>query len=147
MLRPAARGEEIKVEELLMTGPKSLVFTDLLKGEFDPTQTGSKSLMVAVEKSVPGVQRGSTRLVVIGDSSLWGNQLIDVKANSELASSAANWLVNQTVLLGEIQPRPIHTYKLAMSRAQLRSVQWLLLAGLPGTVLLLGVLVWVRRRN
>ncbi len=147
MLRPAARGEEIKVEELLLTGPKSLVFTDLRKSEFDPAQTGPKSLMVAVEKSVPGLQRGSTRLVVIGDSSLWGNQLIDVKANSELATSAANWLVNQTVLLADIQPRPIHTYKLAMTRAQMRSVQWLLLLGLPGGVLLLGLLVWLRRRN
>jgi ABC-2 type transport system permease protein len=147
MKRPASRSEGIKVEELLMTGPKSLVVTDIRRREIDPSQTGSKSLMVAVEKSVPGLQRGSTRLVVIGDSSLWGNQLIDVKANSELAASAANWLVNQTILLGEIPPRPIHTYKLAMTHAQLRSVQWLLLLGLPGAVLLLGLLVWVRRRN
>jgi LPXTG-motif cell wall-anchored protein len=34
-----------------------------------------------------------------------------------------------------------------MTHAQLRSVQWLLLLGLPGAVLLLGLLVWVRRRN
>ena len=71
----------------------------------------------------------------------------DPLLNSELAASAANWLVNQTVLLSEIQPRPIHTYKLAMTHAQLRSVQWLLLTGLPGAVLLIGLAVWLRRRN
>ena len=40
MLRPAPRGGEFKVEELLMTGPKSLVMTDVQRGDFDPTQTG-----------------------------------------------------------------------------------------------------------
>lgn len=146
-LRQGGRGDEVKVEELLTTGPKTVVVTDLRNRDIDPALSGPKPLMVAVEKSVPGLQRGSTRLVVIGDSSLWGNQLIDVHANGELAASVANWLVNQTVLLGDIQPRPIHTYKLTMTRAQLRSVQWVLLVGLPGTVLLFGLMVWFRRRH
>jgi LPXTG-motif cell wall-anchored protein len=34
-----------------------------------------------------------------------------------------------------------------MTRAQLHQAQWVLLAGLPGSVLLLGGLVWLRRRK
>jgi hypothetical protein len=104
--------------------------------------------MVAVEKSVPALQRGSTRLVVIGDSTLWANQWIEnVGANANLAAFAANWLVSQNVLLSDIPPRPIHSYSLTMTHAQLRSVQLILLAGFPGALLLIGLIVWWRRRH
>jgi hypothetical protein len=102
--------------------------------------------MVAVEKSVPGLQRGSTRIVVLGDSMLWGNGLIANAANREFAAFTANWLVNQSLLLQDIPRRPIHTYQLTMTRTQLHSVQLMLLLGLPGAVLLIGLFVWSRRR-
>lgn len=144
-LRPAARGDETRVDELLFTGPDTVVFTD--RREPDPTQKGPQSLMVAVEKSVPAVQRGSTRLVVLGDSTIWGNQFIESAANREFAALTVNWLVNQSVLLSDIPRRPINTYKLTLTRAQLRSVQLMLLVGMPGAVLLVGLLVWLRRRH
>jgi len=144
-LRPASRGDETRVDELLFTGPDTVVFTD--SREPDRTEKGPKPLMAAVEKSVPALQRGSTRLVVLGDSTIWANQFIDLAANREFAALAANWLVNQSVLLSDIPRRAIHTYKLTMTRAQLRSVQLILLAGIPGAVLLIGLLVWLRRRH
>jgi hypothetical protein len=103
--------------------------------------------MVAVEKGVSGLQRGSTRLLVLGDSTMWDNQWIEAAANREFAASAANWLVNQSVLLGDIPSRAIHTFTLTMARAQLRTVQLILLLGMPGAVLLIGLLVWARRRH
>lgn len=144
-VRPASRGDETRVDELLLTGPDTIVFTD--SREPDRTQKGPKPLMVAVEKSVSGLQRGSTRLVVLGDSTIWANQFIELAANREFAALTANWLVNQSVLLGDIPRRAINTYKLTMTRGQLRSVQLILLAGMPGAVLLIGLLVWLRRRH
>jgi ABC-type uncharacterized transport system involved in gliding motility auxiliary subunit len=145
-LRPAARADEVKVDELLFTGPATVVFTTGRTP--DPTQRGPKSLMAVVEKSVPGgIQRGSTRIVVIGDSTLWNNQLLYSAGNNNLAAFAANWLVSQNVLLTEIPPRAIRNYRLTMTHTQLRSVQLILMAALPGVVLLIGLLVGWRRRH
>ena len=102
--------------------------------------------MAVVEKSVQGLQRG-TRLVVIGDSTLWNNQLLYSAGNDDLAAFAANWLVSQNILLSDIPRRAIHTYQLTMTRSHLRSVQLILMAGMPGAVLLVGVLIWWRRRH
>jgi hypothetical protein len=142
-LRPAARSDETKVEELLFTSPEAIV-TDLRTKE---RAAKPQSLMVVVEKGVPALQRGSTRIVVIGDSIVWGNKGIEALANKEFAASAANWLVSQNILLAEIPPRAIRNYRVTMTRTQLRSVQAILLAGMPAAVLLIGVLVWARRRN
>ena len=146
-LRPLSRSDDVKVDELLFTGPESMVRINPRTSETDPTQKGSKSLAVVVEKSVPGLQRGSTRIVVLGDSMLWGNGLIANAANREFGAFAANWLVSQSLLLQDIPPRPIRTYKLTMTRTQLRSVQLILLVGLPGAALLVGLVVWSRRRH
>jgi hypothetical protein len=146
-LRPLSRNDDVKVDELLFTGPESMIRINPRTTETDPTQKGTKSLAVVVEKSVPGLQRGSTRIVVVGDSMLWGNGLIANAANRAFAAFAANWLVSQSLLLQDIPPRPISTYKLTMTRTQLRSVQLILLAGLPGAALLVGLLVWSRRRH
>ncbi len=141
-----ARSDDLKVEELLFTGPNSIVWDPRRRGE-DLTQRGPKSLMVAVEKSVPALQRGSTRLVVLGDSSLWGNTFIGADGNRDFAGLTANWLVNQSVLLNDVPRRAVQTYRLTMTHAQLRSVQIILLAVLPGAVLFLGLIVWFRRRH
>ena len=141
------RNEELKVTELLFTGPRSVVEVNTRTHETDPSLTGSHPLMAVVEKSVPALQRGATRMVVLGDSSLWSNGLIEVDANRDFAAFAANWLVNQQVLLNDIPRRAIRHYQLNLTRSQLRSVQLVLLLGLPGGVLLLGTLVWLRRRH
>jgi ABC-type uncharacterized transport system involved in gliding motility auxiliary subunit len=142
-IRSAARGDELKVEELLFTGPGTEVIVGRTR---DPAQRGPKSLMAVVEKSVQGLQRG-TRLVVIGDSALWNNQFLYSGGNDDLAAFAANWLVSQNILLSDIERRAIQTYRLTMTRAQLRSVQLILMAGMPGAVLAIGLLVWWRRRH
>ncbi len=141
------RAEDTRVDELLLTGPKSLVMVDVSRNEIDPTQTGSKSLMAVVEKSVPALQRGSTRIVVLGDSTVWGNNFLQNDANREFGAATANWLVSQSVLLSGIPPRALQNYKLMMTQSQLRSVQLVLMAGMPSVVLVMGLLVWLRRRH
>ena len=106
--------------------------------------------MVAVEqKPVPGASntRGTMRMIVVGDSFFLGNHYIDGGANRDFAGYAANWLLDRTVLLDGIGPRPVTEYRLAITREQLQQVRWLLLAALPGGVLVFGWLVWLVRRK
>jgi LPXTG-motif cell wall-anchored protein len=46
-----------------------------------------------------------------------------------------------------IGPRPVLEYRILMSARQLQNAQWILMAGMPGSMLLLGALVWLRRRK
>jgi ABC-2 type transport system permease protein len=150
---PSSRNST-KVEELLRTGPNSLTVTDIRKGvaQMNPTldQRGAVPLMVAVERgAVPGVsaERGATRLVVIGDSFFLQNDGIEAVANRDLGAHVANWLVDQAALVHGVAPRPIPNYQLTMTQRQLTATRWILLGGIPGVVLLVGVLVWWRRRS
>src|SRR6185503_3597157 len=163
MLRPrsvsaekgARRGADApQVEELIFTSPGGRVIENFRPdGSPSPASDdpiGPVPLAVAVERgSVRNVsaERGATRIVVTGDSIFLANDTIDKLANHEFASHAINWLLVREELLIGIPPRPMKTYIITVSRAQLISVQWLLLAGMPGFALLLGGLVWMRRRR
>jgi hypothetical protein len=110
----------------------------------------SYPLMVAVEqKGVQGVAAasGGTRMVVVGDSLFLDNQLINNGANRDFAGYAVNWLLDRPTLLKGIGPRPVVEFRLIMTQQQQRNVCWLLLGALPGGVLALGGLVWLRRRK
>jgi len=58
-----------------------------------------------------------------------------------------NWLLARNELLVNLAPRPIKDYKLNMTESQRTSAGWILLAGMPGGVLLIGSMVWLRRRS
>ncbi|HWX22781.1 MAG TPA: GldG family protein [Candidatus Binatia bacterium] len=133
-----------RVEELVFSGPRSFADGNPALGSHP------FPLMVAVEKDpIKGVitERGTTRMVIAGDSFFLGNHFIEVIGNQLFAHCVANWLLDRTQLLQDIGPRPVKEYRLAMTRAQLQSAQWILLAGMPGSALLAGFLVWLRRRR
>jgi len=133
-----------KVDELAFSSPQSKLMGD------PAAAPRSYPLMVLVEqKAAPGVAntRGTTRIVVTGDSFFLDNQMIKAGANRDFAGYAANWLLDHTVLLEGIGPRPVTEFRLVMTRDQQKNVRWLLLGALPGGVLLFGGLVWLVRRK
>ncbi len=139
--RPQA-ADAPRVDELAFTGSKAYAA--------DPRQPHRFPLIAAVQKGdIKGVltERGSTRIVVVGDSIFLANGPIDSVANRDFAGQAVNWLLNRTQLLRGLGPRPVVEYKLVMTRAQMQNARWILLAAMPGGVLLLGGLVWLRRRS
>ena len=73
--------------------------------------------------------------------------MIDSYANSDFARLAVNWLLDRPQFLEGIGPKPFTEFRIAMTKTQLRGVRWILLAAMPGTILLLGGLVWLRRRK
>jgi hypothetical protein len=133
-----------KVTELAFSTPQSTLVGD-------PTAAPrSYPLMAAVEqKAVPGVanSRGTTRIVVVGDSFFLGNRQIESAANRDFAGYAANWLLDRAALLEGIGPRPVTEFRLTVTDAQQTKFRWLLLGALPGGVLVFGWLVWLVRRK
>ena len=107
-------------------------------------------LMVAAEKTGARAgfpERGSTRIVVAGDSFFLNNQLIEAANNREFAGCAVNWLLERRQMLEGVGPRRVVEYKLLMTKAQMNSIRWIFLAGMPGAFLALGGAVWLRRRH
>ena len=133
-----------KVDALVFSSPQSTLRDD------STAAARSYPLMVAVEqKAVPGVAstRGTTRMVVVGDSFFLDNQMIEAGANRDFAGHAVNWLLDRTVLLNGIGPRPVTEFRLIMTQQQQKNVRWLLLGALPGAILLFGGIVWFARRK
>ena len=107
-------------------------------------------LAVAIEKGkLEGLrtQRGTTRMVVMGDSTCWANNMLDERANRDFASLAINWLLDRSELLESLAARPIPERRLVMTKSQMLAVQWILFLVMPGSVLLVGTAVWVQRRH
>jgi hypothetical protein len=131
-----------KPEEIAFTGPNSR----LTRSPAAP-QT-NYPVMVALEK---GALRGvitdqpTTRIVVGGDSYFLANNQLELLANRDFANAVFNWLLERTQLLEGVGPRPVTEYRLMMSTTELRASRWILLAGMPGAVLLIGALVQWRR--
>jgi ABC-2 type transport system permease protein len=131
------------VDEIAYSGPNATIAGGLARRPPFP-------LMVAVEKgAIKDVitERGSTRMVVVGDSVFLGNLQIDSAGNRDFAASMVNWLLERTQLLAGVGPQRITQYKIVMTQAQMHQAQWVLLGALPGCVLVLGGLVWLRRRR
>jgi hypothetical protein len=136
--------DALKVEELAFSGPSSVLMGE--RGQLPRRYP----LMAAVEQNpVKGVAnpRGSTRIVVAGDSLFLDNRQIESGANRDFLGYAVNWLLDRPTLLEGIGPRPVTEFRLMMTRVQQRNARWLLLGALPGAVLVLGGLVWLRRRK
>ncbi len=132
------------VEEIAFTSPQATMDNGDQRG---PRRF---SLAVAVEKGrVPGVitDRGSTRLVVVGDSLFLGNKMIESAGNRDFLGYALNWLLERPHLMQGLGPRPINEFRLMLTRTQFNTACWLLLAAMPGGVLVFAGLVWLRRRS
>lgn len=143
-----------QVDLLATTGPEGRVVADIrtdgrsYRTPNDPV--GEIPLMAAIEKGGlrnVSADRGATRIVVTGDSYFLGNETIDNAANRQFATHALSWLMARDDLLVAIPPKPIKEYKVTMTKSQLSTARWLLLAALPGSVLVLGWFVWLRRRR
>jgi hypothetical protein len=119
--------------------------------EVDPNKTRKQfPFIVAVEKgAIKDViaERGTTRIVVVGDSLFLSNQEIGKLGNRHFAQYAIGWLLERPQLIKGPGPRPLRSFQIVMTKAQLQSAEWALLAGLPGGVLAFGSLVWLRRRR
>lgn len=110
---------------------------------------GTIPLAVAGERgSIQGLgaDLAAARLVAVGESLFLGNEMILSAANLEFASLAVNWLLDRPQDLAGLAARPLHEYRITLTRTAMTQLRWLLLLLLPGALLALGGVVWWRRR-
>lgn len=160
-IEPLVESSEDEVAEdrptvvpLFFTSDKSWSETQVKDStaKFDEN-TGDKrgpfSLGVAVERGstqqVLDVQIKPSRMVVFGDSDFVSNGSM-VGGNADLFMSALNWLLDREELIA-IASKPIEEVKLSLSSKQLNGMFWLNVAGIPSIAMVLGLLVWLRRRK
>jgi len=134
------------VDEVAFSGPNAYI-----DGK-SPNDKHAFPLIVTVENAIKGVitERGTTRIVVVGDSIFLANHQIDLGENGrnrDFAGYLANWLLDRTQLVQGAGPQQIFEYHLNLTKAQLQSAEIILLAAFPGAPLLIGGLVWLRRRK
>ncbi|MCI0747969.1 MAG: GldG family protein [Verrucomicrobia subdivision 3 bacterium] len=152
--RVATKAGAPVVTEVVFTSSSATLNTDFDKNGIPMPSPGDLrtniSIAVAVEKGkLPGLtsERGTTRMVAVGDSIFLGNNMLDSAANRDFATLAINWLLDRSELLGSLAAKPIPEFRLIMTKSQVTAARLMLLLGMPGTVLLLGAIVWVQRRH
>lgn len=106
---------------------------------------GARTLALAMEGMWPGGGAKPFRLVLVGSASFATNGFFPYVSNGDLAVSMVRWLAGD---LGTPKLRPI-TYSLPqidLTGQQMRATFIVVEILLPLSVILLGVLVWRRRR-
>jgi len=112
-------------------------------GQPDPVYTAAS--VERGEPGDPGLTKGTSRLVVVGNADLVSPQGNTSQVAADFALSALNWVMNRETLVG-ISPKRPTLFALSVEPARLAFLQSLLLFVLPGTALLAAGFVWMRRR-
>ncbi len=114
---------------------------------YDPgaDRAGPLSMAMSVEAQGEGEATVGTRLVVFGDSDFAGNASLTLGGNSDLFLNSVNWLAEEEELIS-IRPKPPVSRVLVLSPGQARFLQYSSVIFLPVAVLLVGAVVWWRRR-
>jgi hypothetical protein len=145
------RADAPKATELVFTTEHGVAIGHLNeKGVGDVERQDKIPLAIAVEKGgIQGVaaDRGATRIVVVGSSMMFANAPLMSAANADFATLALNWLLNRDVFLTEVPPRAITEYTLSITEQQMLTLRWIFMFGAPAAALLIGAVVWLKRRS
>jgi hypothetical protein len=129
--------------ELLKTSARSFTIPKLEREvRFDPKTAGPLSLGVAASRTEGDK---SARLVVIGNSSFAENQWIGLQHNGDLFFNAVDWLAQDENLIS-IRPKSATSRRMVLTEGQAASLRWIEMFFLPGIVILVGILIWWKRR-
>ena len=118
--------------------------------DFDPKKDHVAPLTIAalVEKGALNDSRikvDSSRMIVVANSDfLYNDQL--TQANADFTMSALNWLLSREELIG-IAPKLNQSFTLNLTESQLSRIAWIVLGLIPGTVAVIGIVSWLKRRH
>lgn len=93
-----------------------------------------------------GISLPGGKLIVLGTSNFISNQRIQSSGNLQLLLNAINYSIDRQARLN-IPPRPIRKVKLDLSIEQRQLARYLIWFGPPAIIGLLGLLVYLSRRN
>lgn len=143
----AGDGDGLQVTELLKTSEQGWGETGLARLENVEKDAADVAGPVPLGVSVERTGGKKMRLVVYGDSDFATNQLVQGNpANAILLANSLNWLAEREALL-TIPPKKTEQVRLNLTGSQLRTLYLLTLLVLPGVAVVLGTMVYVRRRR
>ncbi|NLD67578.1 MAG: GldG family protein [Limnobacter sp.] len=110
-------------------------------------ETGPQLLAVAVEGRLAESQPDSMpmRAIVVGDSDFASNSFLPYLANSDLALAMTRWLLREERLTTVATRIPVPPM-IVLTNPQMQAIFVLIVIALPMIAVLLGMLVWWRRR-
>jgi ABC-type uncharacterized transport system involved in gliding motility auxiliary subunit len=106
---------------------------------------GPLAMVMSVEAYGEAEGAAGTRLVVFGDSDFAANGNMSLGGNVDLFLNSVDWLAEEEELIS-IRPEAVVSRELVLSAGQARFLQYSSVIFLPATVLLVGAVVWWRRR-
>jgi hypothetical protein len=112
-----------------------------------PATPGRKPLAVALEGAWPGAPPASRpfRLVVVGDGDFASNSFLPYMANSDLALAMVRWAVHEDQAPSVAVRMPVPPLVL-LTKSQMQRIFLVIEVLLPLSVILVGTVVWWRRR-
>ncbi len=144
--------EGLEVQSLLQTGRNSWGETEILgdRAKFDRDKDLEGPVTIAAvvdqEDQADTTAAGAkTRLVVFGDSDFASNAYFSFSGNGDLFMNAINWLAEEEELIS-IRPKGLEDRRITLTARQSRMVFYLSVILMPLAALVLGALVWIRRR-
>jgi len=97
------------------------------------------------EPADPSLEKGSSRLVVVGNPDLIDPRGNTAKVGADFLMASLNWTIGREELMG-ISPRRPTTFTLDISPADFGFLQSLMIFMMPLAALIAGGFVWFRRR-
>jgi len=135
---------------LLHTSPGAWAETDL-SGEDEPGASegearGPLLLGVTAEGRPAKEQSRAPRLAVVADSDFAANWMVGSAGNLDLVLGLIHWLADKGLRI-EIAPKSPEAIRIALSGRQMQSLFWLVAAVMPLAAVVLGSIVYWRRRK
>ncbi|MFQ5964974.1 MAG: GldG family protein [Candidatus Scalinduaceae bacterium] len=128
-------------KDIDISSPISLaVASELREPEENPTSPPHAT------KAFKGIGKKGSRIVVFGDVDFAANAFSDKPGNQDFILNAVSWLARKEKELG-ISPKAPDIRRTIIKPAQLTVVFWLSIVGLPFIGLLVGSIVWWKRRR
>jgi len=123
-------------------GEQTTISYDAAKGEIP----GPLDLGVALTRLSPSPAKREQRVAVIGDGDFLSNSFLGNGGNREFGQRVFDWLLQDDALI-EIGDKGAADRQLTLGAAALGAIGLGFLFGLPGALLLAGMLIWWRRRR
>ncbi|MDR4509963.1 MAG: GldG family protein [Candidatus Brocadiaceae bacterium] len=94
----------------------------------------------------PKAKPQGARLVVFGDVDFVSNEFVDNPGNKDLFRNSINWLAQKEAQLG-ISAKPPDFRKAVIHPVQIKVIFWTTIAGIPVIPIIVGSIVWWKRRR
>jgi len=137
--QPVKPAQRMRVEESASTDGEAPKLTD------SKSKPRRHVLAAAVDGTLPGAGNRPFRAIIIGDGDFASNSFFPFMSNNNLALAMVRWLAreeNQTAIASRVRVPAL----ILLTNGQMRMIFVLIEILLPLSVMLLGGLVWWRRR-